>query len=277
MNLHETREPLSSRAFRIGLVLAVAAACLGVVLAWRASRRADAALELALDRAQSSHALELQLERLQSAVVVADAAAETFLLTWRSTSLVAATSAETEIRVQFDALRESLAGDRATSALIRQIDDSLDERRANFNRLAEWARSGQLNRVREWAENHRDALHATQLGGQLAQLRDREHAVRERDRAALAAARSNSAGTARLSWFVQFALCGLLLWLLWQYHRTRRLVTMCAWTRTIQYEGEWLTFEDYLKRRFGLETTHGIRPDQAGKILEEDSRSDPIA
>ncbi len=274
MNLHETREPLSSRAVRLGLVSAVAAACLGVGLAWRASRSADAALELALDRAQSSHALELQLERLQSAVVVADAAAETFLLTWRSTSLVAATTAETAVRVQFDALRESLAGDRMTGALIRPIDDSLDERRANFNRLAEWARSGQLNRVREWAENHRDALHTTQLSGQLAQLRDHEHSVRERDRAALTAARANSARAARVSWLVQFALCGLVLWLLWQYHRTRRLVTMCAWTRTIQYEGEWLTFEDYLKRRFGLETTHGIRPDQADKILEEDDRAD---
>lgn len=270
----KTQEPLRSRAFRIGLVCLVAAACLGVVLAWRASRRADAALEIALDRAQSSHALELQLERLQSAVVVADAAAETFLLTWRSISLIAATTAETDIRVQFNALRESLAGDRETNALIRQIDDSLDERRANFNRLAEWARSGQLNRVREWAENHRDALHATQLSGQLTQLRDREHTVRERDRTTLAAARTNSARAARISWLVQFALCGLVLWLLWQYHRTQRLVTMCAWTRTIQYEGEWLTFEEYLKRRFGLETTHGIRPDQANKVLAEDEGLD---
>jgi CHASE3 domain sensor protein len=273
----KTREPLRSRAFRIGLVSLVAAACLGVAVAWRASRNADAALELALDRAQSSHALELQLERLHSAVVVADAAAETFLLTWRSTSLVAATTAETEIRVQFDALRESLAGDRETGALIRQIDDSLDERRANFTRLAEWARAGQLNRVREWAEAHRDALHATQLSGQLAQLREHEHAVRERDRSALAAARANSARAARLSWLVQVALCGLVVWLLWQYHRTRRLVTMCAWTRTIQYEGEWLTFEDYLRRRFGLETTHGIRPDQADKVLAEDDPPGPAA
>lgn len=271
----KTREPLRSRAFRLGLVSLVVAACAGALLAWRASRQSDATLELALLRTQTSHELELQLERLHTAVIVADAAAETFLLTWRSTSLSTASSAEAEVRAQFNALREQLAGDRKTAALIRQIDDSLAERKANFNRLAEWARSGQLNRVREWAETHRDVLHAAQLGGQLAQLREHERTARDRDRVALAAAQIRSAQAARRNWLVQVALCGLVLWLLWQYHRTHRLVTMCAWTRTIQYEGEWLTFEEYLKRRFGLETTHGIRPDQADKILEDDERTGP--
>ncbi|MBI2511168.1 MAG: hypothetical protein HYV96_04270 [Opitutae bacterium] len=266
----KTREPLRSRAFRLGLVSLVVAACAGALLAWRASRRADAVLETALLRAQISHDLELQLERLHSAVSIADAAAETFLLTWRSTSLAGAATAETEVRAQFDALRKSLEDDRTTRTLVDEIDDSLDERKANFERLADWARSGQLNRVREWAEAHRDALHAAQLGAQLERLQNRERAARDRERAALASAHLRSAQAARFSWMVQACLALLVLWLLWQYERTRRLVVMCAWTRTIQYEGEWLTFEEYLKRRFGLETTHGIRPDQAATILEDD-------
>ncbi|MDQ3171633.1 MAG: GAF domain-containing protein [Acidobacteriota bacterium] len=39
------------------------------------------------------------------------------------------------------------------------------------------------------------------------------------------------------------------------------LVTLCAWSKTVRHEGEWMTFERYLERRFGLMTTHGMSPD----------------
>jgi hypothetical protein len=42
--------------------------------------------------------------------------------------------------------------------------------------------------------------------------------------------------------------------------RVHGLVRMCAWSRTVEFEGQWLTFEEYLKGRFGLYTTHGISP-----------------
>lgn len=50
--------------------------------------------------------------------------------------------------------------------------------------------------------------------------------------------------------------------------RIAGLVTMCAWSHTIEYQGEWISFEDYLKRHFGIATTHGISPDEARKIFQ---------
>jgi hypothetical protein len=46
------------------------------------------------------------------------------------------------------------------------------------------------------------------------------------------------------------------------------LARVCAWSRTVEYQGEWLSFEEYLKRRFHVETTHGIAPDEARKLAE---------
>jgi hypothetical protein len=46
------------------------------------------------------------------------------------------------------------------------------------------------------------------------------------------------------------------------------LVTMCAWSHTIEYQGEWVSFEDYLKRRFNIETSHGMSPGEVRKLLE---------
>ena len=52
---------------------------------------------------------------------------------------------------------------------------------------------------------------------------------------------------------------------------TDDLVTMCAWTKTVKYEGEWVSFERYLERRFGLMTSHGISPKGVAAI-EADPR-----
>ncbi len=47
------------------------------------------------------------------------------------------------------------------------------------------------------------------------------------------------------------------------------LVTLCAWSKTVKHEGEWMTFERYLERRFGLMTTHGISPKAIEKLEAE--------
>lgn len=48
---------------------------------------------------------------------------------------------------------------------------------------------------------------------------------------------------------------------------TRGLATICAWTKSILIDGEWITFEEFLETELGLKVvTHGIRPDEAARI-----------
>jgi hypothetical protein len=51
--------------------------------------------------------------------------------------------------------------------------------------------------------------------------------------------------------------------------RVAGLVKICSWSHTIEYNGEWLSFEEYLKRRFDINTSHAISPGEAEKILTE--------
>jgi hypothetical protein len=46
----------------------------------------------------------------------------------------------------------------------------------------------------------------------------------------------------------------------------RNLVTLCAWTRSVEYEGEWISFEEYLRRKFDISSTHGISPEALSQI-----------
>jgi hypothetical protein len=37
----------------------------------------------------------------------------------------------------------------------------------------------------------------------------------------------------------------------------------------VEYQGEWVTFEEYLSRRFNVSITHGISPAEAARLIEE--------
>ena len=65
----------------------------------------------------------------------------------------------------------------------------------------------------------------------------------------------------------------ILYWL----RRAEQLVTMCAWSKTIQYEGQWMSIEAYMERRFGLSITHGISPAELERMdaeMEDNSGTD---
>lgn len=49
----------------------------------------------------------------------------------------------------------------------------------------------------------------------------------------------------------------------------RQIVTVCAWTGRVQFEGEWISLEDYLQRRFGVSISHGLSNEAAAKMIRE--------
>ncbi len=48
-----------------------------------------------------------------------------------------------------------------------------------------------------------------------------------------------------------------------------QLITVCAWTKQARVDGEWYTFEQFLKRKLGLSITHGIHPKEHERIIKE--------
>jgi len=49
----------------------------------------------------------------------------------------------------------------------------------------------------------------------------------------------------------------------------RQIVTVCAWTGQVQFEGKWISVEDYLQRRFGVSVSHGLSQEAATKMIQE--------
>ena len=51
--------------------------------------------------------------------------------------------------------------------------------------------------------------------------------------------------------------------------RLQRVVTICAWTGLVKYEGQWIRMDEYLQRRFGLSVSHGLSREASAKIVAD--------
>ncbi|MSU70348.1 MAG: hypothetical protein EXS39_06180 [Opitutaceae bacterium] len=70
-------------------------------------------------------------------------------------------------------------------------------------------------------------------------------------------------------------LAGAEAWLLLRrVHELVGLITVCAWTRQVEWQGRWFTFEEYFNRRFNLRFTHGICQ-AASQRMQEEARALP--
>lgn len=49
----------------------------------------------------------------------------------------------------------------------------------------------------------------------------------------------------------------------------RKLVTVCAWSRKIRVDEEWVSFEEFLVDKLGVTVTHGIDPQVAERLHGE--------
>ena len=56
--------------------------------------------------------------------------------------------------------------------------------------------------------------------------------------------------------------------LLRRYEQMQEMITICAWSKLIEYEGQWLSVEEYLSRRLHARVTHGITHVEAEKMLK---------
>jgi CHASE3 domain sensor protein len=58
-----------------------------------------------------------------------------------------------------------------------------------------------------------------------------------------------------------------------QIGKLHSLITMCAWSKRVQYQDKWIPLEEYLRKRFGIRISHGISEEEynkwAGSEIEE--------
>ncbi|WP_162659172.1 GAF domain-containing protein [Tuwongella immobilis] len=51
--------------------------------------------------------------------------------------------------------------------------------------------------------------------------------------------------------------------------KLEKVVTICAWSKKVRHQGQWIRFEDFLVESLGVKLTHGITDEIAQQLLRE--------
>jgi len=109
-----------------------------------------------------------------------------------------------------------------------------------------------------------DRIRRVVLGFGMDELRAEDDKLAEQTSAA-ALGRRVTAGMAVIEVFL---VAGIVI-LVMRLSRLEKLVTVCAWSHRILYEGQWVSLERYLENRFGIRANDGISTEQAAKLMAE--------
>jgi CHASE3 domain sensor protein len=225
-----------------------------------------------------SHTLEIQRElaTVEARMSEAESGQRGYLLTGQPSFLAPYTAATKDVRSRLANLRRLLSDNSAQLRRLLMIESLSRTKLAELDSTIRLERTGKRElAVSIVKTSHSDSL-MTAIRTGLQGMTDEEGSLlRARQQALVSELNRGDLVSLALA-----AALGLMLFALLVIARGaehyRNLVTLCAWTRSVEYEGEWISFEEYLRRKFNVSSTHGISPDALSQIqvgLEEPKKA----
>jgi CHASE3 domain sensor protein len=215
-----------------------------------------------------SHTLEVQRElaMVEARMSEAESGERGYVLTGQASFLVPFAAASNEIRTRLANLRRLMEDNPGQLRRLLAVESLSRTKLAEFDSTIRLERAGKhdlaVNIVRT---THSDSLMISIRSGLQAMTADEAALLRDRQQVLVGELHRGDMISLGLAGALAVMLIALLVIARGAEHY-RNLVTLCAWTRSVEFEGEWISFEEYLRRKFDISTTHGISPDALAQI-----------
>lgn len=218
----------------------------------------------------------LGVNQLLTALINAETGQRGFLLTDRDEYLIPHEKAVREIPDLLKLVRSGLADSPEQSASFSQVEAQVSRKLAELQHSLDVrhneGRDAALKLVitdtgLRTMESIR-SLVATIEARELDLLAARTEIVRQRT------SRFQFISFVMLGVAVLMTVTGFILFIR-RVNELETMITVCAWTKRVKYNGRWISFEDYLHNRFHLQFTHSISEDAAKKLMLEEVELHP--
>jgi CHASE3 domain sensor protein len=218
-----------------------------------------------------THTLEVEtaIQSLVNSLVDAETGQRGFLLTGREPYLEPYQAGVARVARQVREIRTATADNQAQQDRLTEADPLITERLDLLAQTIAAEKRGEHEAAVGLVNSGRGKYVMDKIRAVLQLMVDEEHRLLWRRQQQLSAHTRRSTA---ISWglvALAAALGGGVLYLLYRMSRLEPLVMMCAHSRTIEYGGEWLSFEEYLQRRFGISTSHGLSPAEFDRLRSE--------
>jgi len=267
-----------SKPILLSFGLASTALVMGVLLLleWKGGTAAAESFEWV------SQTLEVQRElaTVEARMSEAEAGQRGFLLTGQANFLAPYTLATSDVRNRLANLKRLMSDNSGQLRRLLVIESLSRAKLAELDSTIKLARAGHREDALSTVKTVRsDSLMTAIRSGLQSMIFDEARLLRGRQRALVRELRQADMISVGLSVALFLMLIALLVIARGAEHY-RNLVTLCAWTRSVEYDGEWISFEEYLRRKFNVSATHSISPAALSEIqmeLDESQQSSTAA
>ena len=255
-----------------GLAATALVLCALLLLEWQGGTAAVESFEWV------SHTLEIQRElaTVEARMSEAESGQRGYLLTGQARFLAPYTAATNDIRARLANLRGLLVDNSAQLRRLLAIESLSRTKLAELDSTIKMERAGKHDLAVSMVKTARSDSLMTKIRSGLQEMTaDEASLLRDRQQELVIELRRGDLISLGLAAALGLMMIALLVIARGAEHY-RNLVTLCAWTRSVEYEGEWISFEEYLRRKFDISSTHGISPDALSQIqvgLDEPPKS----
>jgi methyl-accepting chemotaxis protein len=221
-----------------------------------------------------SRTLEVQRElaTVEAQMSEAESGQRGYLLTGQPGFLAPYNAATNEVRTHLASLRRLVSDNSVQLRRLLLIESLSKTKLAELDSTLKLERAGKRDQALSIVRTtHSDSLTTAIRSGLRAMTAGESNLLGDRQRALVSELHRGDIVSLALAAALFLMLVALLVIARGAEHY-RNLVTLCAWTRSVEYEGEWISFEEYLRRKFNVSATHSISPDALSQIqvgLEE--------
>ncbi|MCR6654252.1 MAG: CHASE3 domain-containing protein [Opitutus sp.] len=264
---------LSRSAVILGLIAALALV-FGTLLVSTVAHRSIADAQERATHAQSSL---LAIQQVRATITEAETGQRGYLLTRDETYLQPYREAAARYENELAALAQQLAGHVEIQSTRLELDALLREK---FNEIAH---SISL-RQRYGIGPALNVVESDAGARTISEIRTRLNRLEAHELDEMSAHSASAVHRSRMFQQLSVGLVALTVllgigaawWLVRRIHELEKLVTVCAWTHRVKWQGRWMSFEEYLDRRFNLHFTHGMSDEAAEKMQAQIRLLPPI-
>jgi CHASE3 domain sensor protein len=215
-----------------------------------------------------SHTLENQRElaTVEARMSEAEAGQRGYILTGQTGFLAPYVAATKEVRTRTANLRRLLSDNPGQLLRLKKVEALSAAKLAEFDATIKLEREGKHDvAVGIVRTSHSDSVMSSIRSGLQTMTAEEASLLRDRQQALAAELHHGDLISLGLAIALGVMLIALLVMARGAEHY-RNLVTLCAWTRSVEYEGEWISFEEYLRRKFHVSATHAISPEALAQL-----------
>ncbi len=216
-----------------------------------------------------AHTIEVRdhLQQIHSLIVDAESSERGYLLTSREKYLRPCQSSLLKLPQELKTVRALIADNPVQQEHLRMVESLLADKLDFLTHCIALQRAGKPEESLALTKTDHGNETMEAIRVQLERMTQEEDRLLVGRQQNLSVHSRTSMGLLSALVVLNLLFAATMLFVLHQVSKVKSLITMCAWSRTVEFEGKWISFEEYMLRRFNINTSHSISPAEQEKVF----------